>query len=77
MIGVVSGDFLYFIGGVCVVFSCGCYVRDSGGVGYIFYVYNRERESMYVNTPTEWSVLEYPRQVDFEIENFGVIVDIE
>lgn len=32
---------------------------------------------MYVNTPIEWSVLEYPRQVNFEIENFGVIIDIE
>lgn len=32
---------------------------------------------MYVNTPTVWSVLEYPRQVKFKIENFGVIINFE
>ena len=32
---------------------------------------------MYVNTPTHRVGLEYPRQVNFEIENFGVIINIE
>ena len=49
----------------------------NGSGEYVFCVYYCERGCMYVNTPTEWSVLEYPRQVNFEIENFGVIIDIE
>jgi hypothetical protein len=50
---------------------------EGGDWEYIFCVYNCERECMYVNTPTHRVDLEYPRQVNFEIENFGVIIDIE
>ena len=54
------------------------YLRLRMEVGSMYFcVYYCERGCMYVNTPTHRVGLEYPRQVNFEIENFGVIINIE